>query len=95
MGKRGTRPGTHHLDRRARQLAETGAGDDDELLTSQQLADWWGVSIQWVEIGRVKAYGSPFVKIGNLIRYRRGTARQYLLERQHRSTAEYRESASA
>ena len=34
----------HHIDRRAHQLAQLQQGDDDDLLTTRQVADWLGVS---------------------------------------------------
>ena len=37
-------------------------GDDDDLLTTPQLAEWLAVSEQWCEIGRHKGYGPPYVK---------------------------------
>ena len=43
---------THHLDRRAGDIAAQGEGDPDDLLNTTALAKWLGVSTQWVEIGR-------------------------------------------
>ena len=81
----------HHLDRRAADIAEKGReGDPDDLLTTKEEADWLGVSPQWLEIGRSKGYGPPFVRVGpRHIRYRRGWTIQWLEERLHRCTAEY------
>ena len=81
----------HHLDRRAPELIEKGRdGDPDELLTTKEMAAWLGVSEQWLEIGRSKRYGPPFIRMGpRMIRYRRGTGIHWLEERTHRSTAEY------
>jgi predicted DNA-binding transcriptional regulator AlpA len=84
-----TAPVRHHLDRRAADIASV-AGDDDELLTTNQMATWLGVSTQWVEIGRHKGYGPPFERLGpKLIRYRRGKTRAWLDARTHSRTAEY------
>ena len=81
----------HHLDRRAAEIAEKGRqGDPDELLTTQEEADWLGVSRQWLEIGRSKGYGPPFVRVGpRHIRYVRRWTIKWLEERMHRCTAEY------
>src|SRR5690348_14154410 len=65
-----------HLDRRAAELAAQ-QGDDDELLTTKQQANWFGTSEQWLTIGRHKGYGPPFLKIGNMVRYQRGTSREW------------------
>jgi hypothetical protein len=82
-------PRKHHLDRRAASLA-TVSGPDDELLTTRKLAEWLCVSIQWLEIGRHKGYGPPYIRLGPRdIRYRRGDARAWLAARVHASTAEY------
>jgi hypothetical protein len=80
---------TLHLDRRASDLALV-AGDDDLLLTPKQLAQWLGVSDQWVSIGRCRGYGPPFIKVAPLtVRYHRGSVRQWLNERSFVSTAGY------
>jgi Clp amino terminal domain, pathogenicity island component len=84
-----SRPKRLHLDRRAPTLAAV-EGDDDELLTTQQEADWLGVSPQWLEIGRVRGYGPPFERLGpKIIRYSRGKTRRWLNERTHLRTDEY------
>jgi predicted DNA-binding transcriptional regulator AlpA len=80
----------HHLDKRADRLIEYGAGKDDDLLTTQQVADWLTVSIQWLEIGRVNNYGPRFVRLApRNIRYRRSDVRRWLQSRVHASTSEY------
>ena len=81
----------HHLDRRAAEIVERGLqGDPDELLTTKEEAVWLGVSTQWLEIGRSKGYGPPFVRIGpRHIRYQRAGSIDWLRERTHRCTAEY------
>ncbi|WP_407189139.1 helix-turn-helix transcriptional regulator [Bradyrhizobium centrosematis] len=79
------------LDRRAQQIANMAIGaDPDILLDTRQTADWLGVSVPWLEIGRSKGYGPPFRKISaKLIRYRVGDLIQWLESRKHKSTAEY------
>jgi predicted DNA-binding transcriptional regulator AlpA len=80
-----------HLDRRARQLAVVGEGDNDDLLSTKEIAEWLAVSIAWLEIGRLRGYGPPFVRLSpGQIRYRRGAVREWLAEREHLHTAEYR-----
>ncbi len=79
----------HHLDRRAGRLMDD-PGADDDLLNTREVADWLGVSTQWVEIGRSKNYGPEFVRIGpRVISYRRGDVLKWLKARTHASTAEY------
>jgi predicted DNA-binding transcriptional regulator AlpA len=78
-----------HLDRRAAHVASS-AGDDDELLTSQDLADWLGVSIQWVNLQRTKGEGPEYERLGaRMIRYRRGKVRRWLDGRSYLRTNEY------
>ena len=87
-------PKKHHLDRRADQIAKI-AGYDDDLLNTSTVAEWLGISTQWLEIGRCKNYGPKFIKLGtNLIRYRRGDVRAWLKKRTRASTSGYRRSAS-
>jgi predicted DNA-binding transcriptional regulator AlpA len=93
----------HHLDHRIGQIRKAeppGMGhnrppSDDDMLTTEEVAKWLGVSVQWLEIGRCKGYGPPFVKLSTrAIRYRRGAVKQYLCEREYASTAEYPDAAT-
>jgi hypothetical protein len=79
----------HHLDKRAPALvADYSEGDPDDLLSSRQLALWLGVTEQWVEAGRLKGYGPPFVKLSSkLIRYRRDDILKWLRSRTQRAKA--------
>jgi hypothetical protein len=88
---RPSKPKRHHLDRRVKQIIAVGSGDhDDDLLTTAQVADWFGVSVQWLEIGRVKNYGPKFKRIGpHCVRYGRGDCLKFLKARTYASTAEY------
>jgi hypothetical protein len=87
--KRISAPKHHHIDKRAADIAAV-PGDDDELLSTSQMAVWLGVSTQWLEIGRHKGYGPPFERLGpKLIRYRRGKTRKWLDARTHSRTSEY------
>jgi predicted DNA-binding transcriptional regulator AlpA len=93
--RRGPRPGTLHIDARAADLAAE-PGSDDEQLTTKQLADWFGVSEQWVEIARTKGTGPPFERLGpRMIRYQRGSTRRWLGQRTHHRTSEYTQSNRA
>jgi hypothetical protein len=75
-------PLRHHLDRRAADLIEEGQGDPDTLMTTAGVGEWLGVSTQWLEIGRSKGYGPPFIRLSaSRVRYRRGDVRQWLRER--------------
>jgi hypothetical protein len=81
---------THHLDRRAHFLTERLPNfADDAALTTEDVADWLGVSHQWLEIGRSKGYGPAFVKYGSTVRYLAGSVRHWLSERTRHRTAEY------
>jgi predicted DNA-binding transcriptional regulator AlpA len=75
-------PSKHHLDRHAAELAVDGRGDPDELLPTPKTADWLGVSTEWLEIGRSKGYGPPFVRLSpSRVRYRRSDVWRWLDER--------------
>ena len=79
-------PKNHHLDKYAAKLAAEGeaAGDRDDLLDTWQVADWFRISPQWLEIGRVKGreYGPPYEKLSDKrLRYRRGAVIDWLKER--------------
>jgi predicted DNA-binding transcriptional regulator AlpA len=85
-------PQSHHLDKRASDIAARidGGGDKDELLSTEQTATLLGVSRQWLEIGRTRGYGVPFVRLSpRRVRYRRSDVIAWLNERTHHATAEY------
>jgi predicted DNA-binding transcriptional regulator AlpA len=86
-----TPPKTHLIDKRTQQILDAAeGGDDEDLLTVAALAAWLGVSTEWLEIGRSKGYGPPFIRVGpNSIRYRRDDVRAWLAERRHLRTSEY------
>jgi predicted DNA-binding transcriptional regulator AlpA len=82
---------THILDKRAHQIADAAPpGNDDDLLTTACMMEWLAVSRQWLEIGRSKGWGPPWVRLApRVVRYRRGDVIEWLKERTHRRTAEY------
>jgi predicted DNA-binding transcriptional regulator AlpA len=89
-----TLPRKHHLDRRASTLAEVSAGAPDDLLSTKEVAEWLGVSVQFLEIGRSRGYGPKFVRLGpGRIRYRRVDVLTWLEERTFASTSQYGEGA--
>ena len=79
----------HHLDKRASKLAVV-PGDDDDLLSTRQLAAWLDCSKSWLEILRHRNQGPRYVKSGpKMVRYPRGEVRAWLKTRLHQGTAEY------
>ena len=47
------------------------------------MAAWLSVSTQWLEIGRCKGFGPPFVIVSKgVIRYRKDSVREWLAERE-------------
>jgi predicted DNA-binding transcriptional regulator AlpA len=82
-------PRKFHFDKRIDSIIDAPGGDDD-LLTTSEVAAWLGVSTEWVDIGRSEGYGPPFQKLGpRLVRYHRGTVKEWLIARTYHSTAEY------
>jgi predicted DNA-binding transcriptional regulator AlpA len=79
------RPIRHHLDRRAGQLlthVTTATTADDGLLSTQRVAELLGVSEQWLEVGRIKGYGPPFIPLApRFIRYKRSDVIKWLKRR--------------
>jgi hypothetical protein len=83
-------PKNLHIDKRADQVIAAGSGGEDEMLSTIQVAAWLGLSTQWLEIGRHRGYGPPFVKYGaRRVMYRRGAVLAWLRQRTFASTAEY------
>lgn len=85
----------HHLDRRAAGMLTQPNAADDTLMSTKQLAEHLGVSVQFLEIGRSKNYGPKFVRIADrVIRYRMDDVRRWLAQRAFGCTAEYQRSAA-
>jgi predicted DNA-binding transcriptional regulator AlpA len=77
----------YHLDRRAAELIEDGAGDPDDLINTTELCEWLGVSSQWAEIGRHRGYGPRWIALSTRrIRYRRSDVLAWLESRTRQST---------
>jgi predicted DNA-binding transcriptional regulator AlpA len=81
-------PKTHHLDRRVDQLLRLAGSADlpddgsDALLTTKQVAAWLGVSDQWLEVGRCKGYGPPYIRLSQRnVRYPRAALLKWLKQR--------------
>jgi Helix-turn-helix domain len=90
--RKGQTPGTMHIDKRAERILREAVSDgpDDELLTTEEVAAWLGISIQWLEIARGRGTGPAFQVLSKRsIRYQRGTVRAWLKRRSHQSTGEY------
>jgi len=49
-----------------------------DYLTTSQAAKYLQVSTQWLEIGRVKGYGPPFIKLSRLVRYKKSDLDQWM-----------------
>ena len=82
--------GSHHLDSHADQLIVTGEGNENDMLSTEEVASWLHTSVQWLEKGRWKGWGPPYKRITpKMIRYRRSDVLAWLETRTHSSTAEY------
>ena len=78
----------HHLDQRAHLIAGSGEGHPDDILTTRELAAWLEVSTQFLEIGRCKGYGPPWIAYSRRsIRYRRRDVLLWLDERTRSHTS--------
>lgn len=67
--------------------------EDDELLTTKQVARWLQVSVEWLEGCRKhEGAGPKFVRVSSYIRYRRADVSDWLRANTHNATSEYRRS---
>ena len=64
------------------------ANDLREYLTTIQAAEYLGMSRQWLEIGRCRAYGPRYVKLGHAVRYKRSALDDFMAARERDHTAE-------
>jgi hypothetical protein len=94
----GPAPGKLLIDRRAHRLIKHLRAEkkSDQMLTTQQLAAWLEVSVQFLEIARTKGpgFGPPFKQLSpRLVRYRCGDVTAWLQLRTFASTSEYDKKA--
>jgi excisionase family DNA binding protein len=61
-----------------------------EHLTTEQAAEYLGVSESWLAGSRVRGDGPPFYKLGRAVRYIRATLDDWTREREVRSNVEER-----
>jgi predicted DNA-binding transcriptional regulator AlpA len=73
----------HQIDRRARSLiaALQSEGAPDDIFMTLALAEATGQSHQFYELARFHGYGPKFIKIGNMVGYRRSDILAWLRER--------------
>lgn len=58
----------------------------DELLTPEQVAEWFQTSTKMLANDRYLGKGVPFIKIGKFVRYRLVDCQKYLNENQYTRT---------
>jgi len=64
-------------------------GDDDLLIDGRELAKWLGLSPRTIEIWRWRGGGPKYTKTGRYVRYRKGTVREWMANREYENTAQY------
>jgi hypothetical protein len=78
----------NQIDKRADTLI-AALPDGDDLLSTPQLAEQLGVSVQFLTIGRCRNWGPKYLKLGQRVRYHPDDVRDWLQERRHATTQEY------
>src|SRR5262249_5339308 len=81
------------LEKRATQIAAllANAGPDDLNVHTKEAAVLFGVSEEWLELGRIKGYGPRFVVLGpRTVRYRLSDLRKFIESRIATTTADYK-----
>lgn len=62
-----------------------------DYLSTRELADLLGVSVQYCKMGRIRGDGPPYLRLAaNAIRYRRSDVEAWLRTRLHATTTEYK-----
>ncbi len=85
----------HQLDRRAHKLLDE-AISENALLDTEQVADWLGVSKNWLEIGRIRGWGPRFKKLApKIVRYHVPDVRDFLEECSRRASDQHASSKAA
>jgi predicted DNA-binding transcriptional regulator AlpA len=55
------------------------AGNPDDLLSPGAVAEWLGLTEQWLQVARARNTGPGFIKLGEKsVRYRREDVRQWI-----------------
>jgi hypothetical protein len=84
---------TLHIDRRAHKIVARAAeepGNDDDLLTTAEAADYLDVSPQWLAIRRGRGNGPPFIRVSaRKIMYQRGGMVKWCKERTFNAISDY------
>lgn len=57
-------------------------------LCTQQAAQYLQVSTQWLEIGRVKGYGPPYIKLSRMVRYKTSDLDEWMSNHRQGNTLE-------
>jgi predicted DNA-binding transcriptional regulator AlpA len=71
-------PKNFHIDKRAAMISAADVGDDDEMLTTKQVAQLLGVSEVWLKKRRADNTGPPCEKISaRCVRYPRSGLRPW------------------
>jgi hypothetical protein len=77
-------PKHFHFDKRAAAIFVEGVElNGADLLTTSQMAKWFGVTEMWFGLGRKHGYGPRFERHGWLVFYRRSEALKWLWGRDH------------
>ena len=87
-------PKHFHIDKRAETILDASKNvDDDDLLSTKQLAVWLGVSVQFLETGQILGLRPPSSSMlsARRIGYLRSAVRTWLQERTFACTSEYSE----
>lgn len=67
----------------------------DDLLDETALCEWVGTTPAWARKNRLLGRGPKFIKLGHLVRYRRGDVQAWLDENTFVSTTRKAEPAAA
>ena len=88
MRRRGPHRGTHHIAKRADRLLQDpeARGDPGYLLSTKELARWWGYAVITLEVWRRKGMGPPYIPMPGRICYPLGKAVAWLNEQRDTST---------
>ena len=78
------RPKSLQIDKHADILVTHNTCDDEDFITSKDLADLLRVSLSWVEKSRANDYGPPYIRLSpHCIRYSRTDVLAWLKQRAH------------
>lgn len=75
--------------KRAPRIERKDGDKPSDLLMTEEVAEILGMKQSWLEVGRHRGYGPPFIRFHFSVRYRRADVEKWLEDQRFSKTSEY------